>query len=83
MEMRTRTTADSVQQLPEVASSPTGDSMIWSEPDLTVEEASRMAVAAVTSDLEYWARSVAVDGRVGLNDLARVLDVIRQSSLVS
>jgi hypothetical protein len=53
------------------------------EPDLTVEEASRMAVTAVTSDLEYWARSASLDGRVGLNDLVRVLDVIRQSSIVS
>lgn len=59
------------------------DNMIsgGTDPDLTVEEASRMAVTAVTSDVEYWARSVAVAGHVGLNDLTRVLEVIRQSSL--
>jgi hypothetical protein len=48
--------------------------------ELTVEQASRMAVTAVTTDLEYWARSASVDGRVGLNELARVLDVIREAS---
>jgi hypothetical protein len=39
-----------------------------------------MAVNAVAADIEYWARTVSVDGRIGLNDLARVLDVIRQAS---
>jgi hypothetical protein len=48
--------------------------------ELTAEQASRMAATAVTSDLEYWARTVCVDGRVGLNDLIRALDVIREDS---
>ncbi len=47
---------------------------------LTAEQASRMAVTAVTADLEYWTRCVSVDGRVGLNDLTRILDVIREAS---
>jgi len=38
-----------------------------------------MAVSAVAADIEYWARTASVDGRIGLNDLARVLDVIRQA----
>jgi hypothetical protein len=46
--------------------------------ELTAEQASRMAVTAVTTDLEYWARCASVDGRVGLNELTRVLDVIRE-----
>jgi len=45
--------------------------------ELTAELASRLAVIAVTSDLEFWARSVSVEGRVGINDLTRVLDMIR------
>jgi hypothetical protein len=49
--------------------------------ELTVEQASCLAVTAVTADLEYWARTAANgDGRVGLNDLVRILDVIRQDS---
>jgi hypothetical protein len=60
-----------------------GASLISTRPDLTAEEASRMAVNAVTSDLEYWASSASVDGRVDLNELTRVFDVIRQSSVVS
>jgi hypothetical protein len=48
---------------------------------LTVEEASRLAVTALTTDLEYWARAVAVDGRVGLNDLTRALDTVRETSV--
>ena len=47
--------------------------------DLTAEQAGRMAVTAVTADLEYWARTVSVDGRVGLNDLTRTLEVIRRA----
>jgi hypothetical protein len=50
--------------------------------ELTVEQASRLAVTAVTADLEYWARTAASeDGRLGLNDLVRVLDVIRLAVL--
>jgi hypothetical protein len=48
--------------------------------ELTPEQASRMTATAVTADLEHWARDVAVDGRVGLNDLTRALDVIREAS---
>jgi hypothetical protein len=48
---------------------------------LTVEQASCLAVTAVTADLEYWARTAANgDGRLGLNDLVRALDVIRLDS---
>jgi len=49
--------------------------------EMSAEQASRMAVTAVTADLEYWARTTAVDGRVGLNDLTRTLDVIRRASI--
>jgi hypothetical protein len=45
--------------------------------ELTEEYASRLAVTAVTADLEYWARMASVEGYVGLNDLIQVLDVIR------
>jgi hypothetical protein len=48
--------------------------------ELCPEQASRMAITAVTSDLEFWARTASVDGRVGLNDLTRTLDVIRLAS---
>jgi hypothetical protein len=48
--------------------------------ELTPEQASRMTATAVTADLEYWARNASVDGRVGLNDLTRALDVIREAS---
>jgi hypothetical protein len=48
---------------------------------LIAEQASRMAATAVTADLEYWARIVSVDGWVGLNDLVRVLDMIREDSM--
>jgi len=48
--------------------------------ELTAEQASRSAVTAVTADLEYWARSASVNGHVGLNDLTRILDVIREAS---
>jgi hypothetical protein len=49
--------------------------------ELTPEQASRMAVTAVIADLKYWARTTAVDGRVGLNDLTRALDVLRLASI--
>jgi hypothetical protein len=49
--------------------------------ELTVEQASCLAVTAVTADLEYWARTAATgDGRLGLNDLVRILDAIRLDS---
>jgi hypothetical protein len=47
---------------------------------LSLEQTSRMAATAVTADLEYWARTASVDGRIGLNDLIRALDVIREAS---
>jgi hypothetical protein len=46
---------------------------------LTPELASRMAVIAVTTDIEFWARTACVDGQVGMNDLIRTLDVIREA----
>jgi hypothetical protein len=49
--------------------------------ELTAEQASRQAVTAVTADLEYWASSAAVGGQVGLNDLIRTLDVLREASV--
>ena len=49
-------------------------------PDLTLEDASRLAVLAVAADLEYWARTVSTDGYIGLNDLTRTLDIIRDAS---
>jgi hypothetical protein len=51
------------------------------EYELTPEQAGRMSATALASDLEYWARTASVDGRVGLNDLTRVLDVIREASI--
>ena len=48
--------------------------------ELTPEHAGRLTAIAVTADLEYWARTAAVDGRVGLNDLTRALDVVREAS---
>jgi hypothetical protein len=44
---------------------------------LSVEEASRLAVSATAADLEYWARSAAVHGQIDLADLVGVLDVFR------
>jgi hypothetical protein len=48
--------------------------------ELTAEHASRMTAITVAADLEYWARTASVDGQVGLNDLTRALDVIREAS---
>jgi hypothetical protein len=48
---------------------------------LTVEESSRLAVTATVTDLEYWAHNVAVDGRLDLLDLLRVLDAVRAVSV--
>jgi hypothetical protein len=51
--------------------------------DLTLEQASRLAVLAVAADLEYWARAAAsTDGYIGLNDLTRTLDIIREASAI-
>jgi hypothetical protein len=49
--------------------------------ELTPEQASRLAATAVVADLEYWANSAAVGGQVGLNDLVRALDVLREASV--
>jgi hypothetical protein len=48
--------------------------------ELTVEQASRLAVTAIAADLEYWARTASIQGHVGLNDLIRTLDIIRDSA---
>lgn len=47
---------------------------------ITAEQASRMAVTALASDIEYWARESARDGQVSVDDLTRVLDVVREAS---
>jgi hypothetical protein len=47
---------------------------------LSVDEASRLAVTAVAADLEYWARSVAAQGQVDLQDLISFLGVLRAAS---
>jgi hypothetical protein len=49
--------------------------------DLSVEEASRLAVTATVADLEDWGHSVAVHGQIELEDLVGVLDVLRSASL--
>jgi hypothetical protein len=46
---------------------------------LTTDEASRLAVIAATADLEYWAGAASVDGRLALNDLIRILDMLRDA----
>jgi hypothetical protein len=48
---------------------------------LDVDEASRLAVTATAVDLEHWARSAAVHGQVGLQDLVGVLDALRAASV--
>jgi len=35
----------------------------------------------VTADLEYWARTVSVDGRIGLNDLTSTLEMLGASAV--
>ena len=50
-------------------------------PPLTAEFASALAVRAACSDLEYWAVQAATqDGRIGLNDLIQVLDMLRDTT---
>lgn len=49
--------------------------------ELTAEEASRLAVTALAADLEFWARAVSVDGWVGVNDLIRTLDLVREAGV--
>jgi hypothetical protein len=49
--------------------------------DLSPEYASRLAVTALVADLEYWARSVAVDGHIAAADLIRTLDLVREAAV--
>jgi hypothetical protein len=55
--------------------------MSTTDQQLTVDEASRLAVTATTADLEEWAHNVATDGQVALADLVEVLDVLRADSV--
>jgi hypothetical protein len=56
-------------------------SLVAGTPPLTAETASALAIRAVCSDLEYWAtRASTPDGRVGLNDLIQVLDMLRTTT---
>ncbi|HEX3930112.1 MAG TPA: hypothetical protein VHW64_05380 [Nocardioides sp.] len=48
--------------------------------DLSLEDASRLAVTATAADLEHWACSVAAHGQVALDDLLAVLDLLRDAS---
>jgi hypothetical protein len=54
---------------------------MYAPQSLTVEESSRLAVTATVTDLEYWAHGVAVNGRVEVLDLLRVLDALRECSV--
>ena len=50
-------------------------------PPLTAEIASALAVRAACSDLEYWAvQATTPDGRIGLNDLMQILDMLRNTT---
>jgi hypothetical protein len=49
--------------------------------EISPEEAGRVTVMAVTSDLEHWARSAVVGEYVSLRELFRVLDTLRSTSL--
>jgi len=48
---------------------------------MSVDEASRLAVTATADDLQDWAHSVAVHGKVALRDLVDVLGVLRAHSV--
>jgi hypothetical protein len=48
---------------------------------LNVEEASRLAVTAIVTDLEDWANRFAVDGHIELDDLVDVLALLRATCL--
>lgn len=58
---------------------PFGDELTGDE--LTGEEASRLAVTALAADLEFWVRAVSVDDWVGVNDLIRTLDLVREAGV--
>jgi hypothetical protein len=52
-----------------------------SRQQLSVEDASRLAVTATVADLEDWSRSVAVHGQIELDGLLGVLEILRSASL--
>ncbi|MCI2422350.1 hypothetical protein MOQ72_33480 [Saccharopolyspora sp. K220] len=54
---------------------------MYPAPQLSVDEASRLAVAAVAADLEHWACSVACGGQIELSELIEVLGIIRTTSI--
>ncbi|MDT7546523.1 MAG: hypothetical protein QOE99_2633 [Actinomycetota bacterium] len=49
--------------------------------EISPEEAGRVTVMAVASDLEHWARSAVVGEYVSVRELFRVLDTLRSTSL--
>jgi hypothetical protein len=49
--------------------------------ELTPEQASRLAITALVTDLQTWASTASIDGAVELSDLTRTLDIFRQASL--
>jgi hypothetical protein len=49
--------------------------------ELTPEQASRLAITALVTDLQSWALAASVDGAVDLFDLTRALDIFRQASV--
>lgn len=51
-----------------------------SNEQLSVDEASRLALKAAAADLEYWARNVAVDGQIEVDELVGVLHILRGDS---
>jgi hypothetical protein len=46
--------------------------------ELTVELASQLAVVAVTVDVDLWARTIAAEGQLALQDLTRPIDAVRR-----
>jgi hypothetical protein len=48
---------------------------------LSAEEASRLAVTATCADLEFWARGVAVQGKIELDDLIGFIEALREVSV--
>ena len=49
--------------------------------ELTPEQASRLAITALVTDLQSWALTASVDGAVHLDDLTRTLDIFREASV--
>lgn len=52
-------------------------------PDAALECAGRLAVLALADDLEYWARTVSTDGSIGIDDLTRALDLVRDAGTIT